>query len=143
MTLGNVAATGSLDANAVGSIFVDGMVTGTSISLGSSDIAIGADARVGMAGVTGTLNVRNNDDSRTTYIGGTGDRDGYHLDADEMTRLFGNQVTVFAPQLASNNGAFVASAPGALFVPIARIGSNAAPDEIATAAWRGRGWQDG
>src|SRR3546814_4957052 len=91
MTLGNVAATGSLDANAVGSIFVDGMVTGTSISLGSSDIAIGADARVGMAGVTGTLNVRNNDDSRTTYIGGTGDRDGYHLDADEMTRLFGNQ----------------------------------------------------
>src|SRR3546814_19612862 len=78
------------------------MVTGTSISLGSSDIAIGADARVGMAGVTGTLNVRNNDDSRTTYIGGTGDRDGYHLDADEMTRLFGNQVTVFAPQLASN-----------------------------------------
>src|SRR3546814_9028190 len=56
MTLGNVAATGSLDANAVGSIFVDGMVTGTSISLGSSDIAIGADARVGMAGVTGPRN---------------------------------------------------------------------------------------
>src|SRR3546814_18522886 len=47
-----------------------------------------------------------------------------------MTRLFGNQVTVFAPQLASNNGAFVASAPGALFVPIASIGSNAAPDVV-------------
>src|SRR3546814_18919751 len=84
-----------------------------------------------MACVTGTLNVRNKDDSRTTYIGGTGDRDGYHLDADEMTRLFGNQVTVFAPQLASNHGAFVASAPGALFVPIASIGSNAAPDVVA------------
>src|SRR3546814_6031981 len=106
------------------------MGRGTSISRGSSDIGIGADARVGMAGVTGTLNVRNNNDSRTTYIGGTGDRDGYHLDADEMTRLFGNQVTVFAPQLASNNGAFVASAPGALFVPIASIGSNAAPDVV-------------
>src|SRR3546814_8636312 len=57
MTLGNVAATGSLDANAVGSIFVDGMVTGTFISLGSSDFAIGADARDGMAGFNGTLNV--------------------------------------------------------------------------------------
>src|SRR3546814_8243110 len=47
-----------------------------------------------------------------------------------MTRLFGNQVMVVAPQRASNNGAFVASAPGALFVPIASIGSNAAPDVV-------------
>src|SRR3546814_20111246 len=93
MTLGNVAATGSLDANAVGSIFVDGMVTGTSISLGSSDIAIGADARVGMAGGTGTINVRNNDDSRTTYTCATDDREGSHLEYAQPMRLIGTPKT--------------------------------------------------
>src|SRR3546814_12726851 len=47
-----------------------------------------------------------------------------------MARLFGDQVTVVAPQRASEDGAFVASAPGALFVPIASLGSSAAPDVI-------------
>ena len=133
MTLGSVAATDSLDASAAGAIFIDGAVTGTAISLASNDIAIGPDARVGTAGATRTLAVRNNADDRTTYIGGTGDRDGYHLDADEMARLFGDQVTVVAPQRASDDGAFVASAPGALFVPIASVGSSAAPDVVVDA----------
>src|SRR3546814_3074008 len=100
LTLGDVAAAGSLDASAAGSIFIDGAVTGTAISLASSDIAIGSDARVGAAGVTETLAIRNAADNRTTYIGGTGDRDGYPLDADEMARLFGDQVTVVAPPRA-------------------------------------------
>src|SRR3546814_14208252 len=59
LTLGDVAAAGSLDASAAGSIFIDGAVTGTAISLASSDIAIGSHARVGAAGVTETLPVPN------------------------------------------------------------------------------------
>src|SRR3546814_20283959 len=106
---------------------IDGAVTGTAISLASSDIAIGSDARVGAAGVTETLAIRNAADNRPTYIGGTGDRDGYHLDADEMARLFGDQVTVVAPQRASEDGAFVPPAPGALFLPTPSPATSPAP----------------
>lgn len=129
MTLGSVTADETLFGEASGMLTVNGGVTGRQMSLGSHDIAIGANGRLGTGGTTEILDVRNTSDE-TTFVGGTGTRSSYHLDADEMTRLFGNDITIFAPRINSNQGGFVALAPGALPVPIASVGSSDPPDVV-------------
>lgn len=106
---GNVTTTGALTAEAEASILVNGIVIGSSVSLASSDIEIGAAARIG---AEQTVSVRNNDAARQTFVGGTGTRDGFHVDAEELTRLFGTNIEVVAPaRLAGGGGSTGAAIP--------------------------------
>ncbi len=110
MTLGNVTVTGSLDASALSSLLVNGVVTGRNIALASSDITIDAAARIGTAGTTETLSVQNNNSDNQTFVGGTGTPDGYHIDAAELTRLYGTQIEIVAPAVQAAGGLSVGSA---------------------------------
>ncbi|WP_260582381.1 beta strand repeat-containing protein [Sphingopyxis sp. PET50] len=130
MTLGTVTADATLIGEAGGVLTVNGGVTGRQMALGSSDIVIDSNGRLGTGGTTEILDIRNTSNTRVTFIGGTGTRDGYHIDQTEMTRLFGNDITIFAPKVDENLGGFVAAAPGALPVPIASIGSSEQPDVV-------------
>ncbi|WP_332819249.1 beta strand repeat-containing protein [Sphingopyxis sp.] len=110
MTLNNVTVTNALDASARGSLLIDGIVTGRNISLASADISIGTAARVGTSGTTQGLSITNNDSDNQTFIGGTGTRSGYHIDAAELTRVFGTDVRILAPEVAAAGGGSVGSA---------------------------------
>lgn len=112
-----------------GTIGVNGLLAARTIALASGDIVISSSGQVGTSS-TEALSFTNSDTFSQTFIGGTGTRNGYHLDADEMTRLFGGNIEVFAPEVDFVSGGFVSSAPGALPVPIASIGSSAQPDVI-------------
>ena len=112
LNLDTVTVAGDLNASALSSLGITGIVTGQAISLASADIAIDPAGRVGTAGVTQTLSVANNNSDNQTFIGGApgGSVAGYHIDADELTRLYGTQIEVFAPEVASAGGTSVGSA---------------------------------
>jgi hypothetical protein len=128
MTLASVTATTGLAAQAGDMLTVNGAVVGRDMLIASGDITIGSNGRIGTQGTTQALEVRNIDPDSVTYVGGTGTRTGYHIDATEMTRLFGNDITILAPDLGGNNGGFVAAAPGGL--PIGSVGSSTPPAVI-------------
>ncbi|WP_447929716.1 hypothetical protein [Sphingopyxis fribergensis] len=112
LTLGAVSVAGDLGASARSNLAVTGVVTGQSISLASANIAIASGARVGTAGVTQQLSIANNDTGSQTFVGGTAGPNGpngYHIDADELTRVFGTQIEVFAPEVQSAGGLSVGS----------------------------------
>lgn len=94
MTLGDIAVTNALDANAAGSLAIGGAVTGQTIALTSGDIVIGGTGRVSTAGSTPSIRIANGNDARQTFVGGTGTRGGYHIDADELTRLYGRSIAI-------------------------------------------------
>lgn len=110
LTLGGVTVTGTLGAAARTTLGITGVVTGQSISLASGAIDIGSAGRVGTAGVTQALSVTNNNSANQTFIGGTGSPGAYHLSADEMTRLYGTQIEIVAPEVAAAGGTSVGSA---------------------------------
>ena len=110
LNLDTITVAGSLDASARTSLGVNGVVTGQSIALASASIAIAPTGRVGTAGVTQQLSVANNNADNQTFIGGTGTRSGYHLDADELTRLYGNRIEIFAPEVQAAGATSVGSA---------------------------------
>lgn len=116
ITMTNVSVTNNLTANAGTTIAIDGVVTGRDISLASADIDIASTGRVGTAGTTQGLTFANNDTGRQTFVGGTESQDGYHIDADELTRVFGTDIEIFAPQVET--------------VSAFSVGSSAAPDVI-------------
>jgi len=100
LSMTNVNVTGNLAADAGTTIVINGVVTGSNISLASADIDIDTElGRVGTAGVTQALSVQNNDNQNQTFVGGTGARDGFHIDAAELTRLFGTAIEIFAPEV--------------------------------------------
>ncbi|WP_439568311.1 hypothetical protein [Sphingopyxis sp.] len=118
---GNDIVISALAANAAdiistGNIVVNGVLTARNIALESNDIIIASGARVGTAGSTETLSIENNDVFSQTFVGGTGTRGGFHLDASELTRLFGTNIEIFAPDVQAVNNT--------------SVGSNTPPDVI-------------
>lgn len=109
LSMTNVSVQNGLAANAGTIIAIDGTVTGRDISLASADIDITATGRVGTAGVTQGLEIINNDDEQQTFVGGTGTKNGYHIDANELTRLFGTDIQIFAPEVNTAGGGSVGS----------------------------------
>lgn len=109
LSMTNVSVTGDLNADAGTIIAIDGTVTGRNISLASADIDITASGRVGTAGVTQGLTIANNDEEQQTFVGGTGTRNGFHIDAAEMARLFGTDILIFAPEVDTVGGGSVGS----------------------------------
>jgi hypothetical protein len=115
LNLDSVTVTGSLDASALASLGITGVVTGQSIALASGNITIGSAGRVGTAGVTQQLSVANNNSDNQTFVGGESGTSvaGYHIDADELARLYGSQIEILAPavQAAGSNSVGSAAPP--------------------------------
>ncbi|ALJ14645.1 hypothetical protein [Sphingopyxis macrogoltabida] len=110
MTLGNVTADETLAATAQSLLTVNGAVTGRTMSLASADIAIASAGRVG-TGTTESLELRNIDNRVQTFIGGTGTQNGYHIDSDELTRVYGTDIRIFAPAVDRSGGRFIGTLP--------------------------------
>ncbi|KTE01030.1 beta strand repeat-containing protein, partial [Sphingopyxis sp. H115] len=110
MTLETVNVAGTLSATARTSLGITGTVTGQSIALASANIDIASTGRVGTAGTTGAVSIANNNPDNQTFVGGTGTPNGYHIDADELTRVFGSDVEIFAPEVEAASGGSVGSA---------------------------------
>lgn len=110
LLLTNVIANDQIMADARGMAAIDGVVTAPRISVNSGDIAITGNGRIGTAGTTTSLNLSNSDSGSVTYVGGTGSRPGYHISADEMTRLFGRDIEIFGDEVAAAGGGSVGTA---------------------------------
>jgi hypothetical protein len=106
LSLASATIAGGFDAGALGSLGITGVVTGQSIALASADIMIGSAGRIGTAGVTQQLSVANNDSGNQTFIGGAPGTSvaGYHIDADELARLYGSQIDIVAPAVQAGGG---------------------------------------
>ncbi|MEY4270136.1 MAG: hypothetical protein RLZZ58_1352, partial [Pseudomonadota bacterium] len=132
LSLGSVNAATSLTGTAPGLISISGIVTGTSVAFASSDIAIGATARIGTSGTTTGISLTNNDANRRTYIGGAGNPSGYSISAAEMARIFGANVTVTAPKVTAIGSASVGSAapPDLIIDTFAFTGGGAAGGQL-------------
>ncbi len=100
ISMTGVGVTNALAASAGTTILVDGAVTGRDMTLASRDITIAPSGRLGTPGITRTLSLANNDDGRQSFVGGTGTVAGYHIDADEMTRLHAAAIEIIAPMVA-------------------------------------------
>jgi len=100
ISMTGVGVTNALAASAGTTILVDGAVTGRDMTLASRDITIAPSGRLGTPGSTRTLSLANNDDGRQSFVGGTGTVAGYHIDADEMTRLHAAAIEIVAPAVA-------------------------------------------
>lgn len=115
LNLDTVTVAGDLNASAFASLGINGVVTGQAISLASAGISIAPTGRVGTAGVTQSVSVANNNAANQTFVGGTAGPNGpngYHIDADELTRLYGTQIEIFAPEVqAASGGSVGSSAP--------------------------------
>ncbi|WP_194954793.1 beta strand repeat-containing protein [Sphingopyxis solisilvae] len=109
MTLNNVTTAGSLFASAVGMATINGIVTGPELFVNSGDITIASTGRIGQLGTTNSVLVANISNQNPTFIGGTGTRSGWHLDASEITRIFGGDITVRGERLESSQGSSVGS----------------------------------
>ena len=94
---GGVLATRGLTVTSAGLATINGTANGQSISIVSGDIDVGAAGRVGVAGTTNALNLRNGNAGARTYIGGNGQAGAYSLTAAEISRLYGDSITMAAP----------------------------------------------
>lgn len=92
--LGRITASGNLDVEADDDIEVNDVLSAAGITLRSGDITIASAGRVGVLGTTDAVLVANNNPDVQTFVGGTGTRGGWHLDATEITQLFGSDITV-------------------------------------------------
>ena len=109
MVLNNVTTAGSLYAGALGTATINGTITGPNLIVASGDINIASTGRIGQLGTTTSVLVTNISTEDPTYIGGTGTRNGWHLDAAEITRIYGNDITVRGERLEFSQGASVGS----------------------------------
>jgi hypothetical protein len=101
---GATTAIGTLGITAAGNAAINAVATGTSVTVGSGNIAIGTTGRLGTAGTTTSLTLSNTDTSSRTFIGGADVTTGYSLSAAEMLRLFGSNITINAPRAATQGG---------------------------------------
>src|SRR3546814_9288385 len=103
---------GNLDAGALGSLAVTGVVTSQSIALASANITIGSAGRIGTAGVTQQLSIANNNSDNQTFVGGAAGTSvaGYHIDAEELTRLYASEIDIVAPPVQAEGSNSVGSA---------------------------------
>lgn len=124
LAMTDVTTGATLSALATGTATIDGLVTGPDLSVTSGDIVIASSGQLGSAGTTGNVAILNGNPDVQTFVGGTGSRSGYHIDSDELTRVYGTAIRIFAPELASNDGSIAAAGGGGT---IASVGSSTPP----------------
>ncbi|MGF7147196.1 hypothetical protein FHS96_000805 [Sphingomonas zeicaulis] len=105
---GAVTARGALAVDAGDLIRVSALADGTSVTLGSNDIEIGAQGRVGTIGKTMLVDITNTG-GRRTFIGGSGGNAGFDLSAAEIARIFSDDIFIHAPPVATQGGQSVGS----------------------------------
>lgn len=93
----SLLASGTLSATAQGTFGLGGLASGTTITIASSDIALGATSRLGARGVTRDLSVLNLNVGGVMNIGGAA-QSGYSLDQAEAARLFADNSITFGLQ---------------------------------------------
>ena len=110
MTLGTITAAAQFSGEAGDVMTVNGRVAAPQIRLLSGDIVVSNSAQLGVLGTTQSLFVASNNPNAPTFIGGTGTRAGWHLDAAEITRLAGGSVTLFGESVTAPGNVSVGSA---------------------------------
>lgn len=123
ITIGSTQAGGTLSATTPGTITVNGQATANTVRLSSSDLVIGTNGRIGAAGTTSLVELTNNNASRRSYYGGTGNAAGYSLSGAEMGQLFGAAITLIAPQTAQSSAAVPDVTIGDMTVAGAQLGA--------------------
>lgn len=113
---GGVSATNALNVTSAGLTSVNGIANGQTVSIVSGDIDIASGGRIGVAGTTTTLSLRNGNSLARTYIGGNGQAGTYSLTAAEIARLYGDSIAVTAPVFTG--------------MALLRLSANANPDVI-------------
>jgi len=96
----NLVSASTLTIDAGGSFILSGSARGTSVSVLSSDIALGATAAIGSRGLTTDITLVNRDPARTMFIGGAANTAGYSLDQAEAARLFADNSITLGTALA-------------------------------------------
>jgi len=102
LTLASLIGTNSVLVTAGGLLTINGSVQGTTIDLGSQSIAIGSTARIGTAGTTTNVTLRNTGTGRS-FIGTTGT--GYSLAAAGLARVQADAITLVLPQVTGSSAA--------------------------------------
>src|SRR3546814_3188202 len=76
---------------------------------------MGAAGSIGTPGVTQQLSIANNNGDNQTFVGGAAGTSvaGFHIDAEELTRLYASQIDIVAPpvQAAGSNSVGSAAPP--------------------------------
>lgn len=127
-SIANLAAANAITVNAGNLISVAQSVVAPDITLSSGDIALDpANAQLGNAATTTTLQLINGNPARVTYIGGAGNPAGYSLSAAEFARLSAQSISLFAPDVQGQANAAINLAPpdlviGALTLTGAQLG---------------------
>ncbi len=93
-----VTAINALTARAGGAFTAGSLILGRTIALTSSDIVLGATARVGLRGTTQTIVLTNGISTGRTFIGGATQAGAWSLSASEALQLFADQrITITVP----------------------------------------------
>ncbi|HEX6376799.1 MAG TPA: hypothetical protein VFZ91_13895 [Allosphingosinicella sp.] len=102
-TLGGVRMTNLIDAIAQRRIAVTGPAAAATVTLASRDIDVPASGSIGAAN-TDLVTFQVLPSASQTLIGGTAAGPGYTLDRNELSRVRGRQITLFAPALGTAPG---------------------------------------
>jgi hypothetical protein len=94
LTVQTADASGNLTASSGGTLALNGAINGTQLNFTSTDIVIGAQAQVGSAARTGTVQITANGGAAPIVIGGTGQGSGYRLDNAEFGRITARDVLI-------------------------------------------------
>lgn len=108
VALGSADAGTTLGVTAQGTASFTGLADAQAVTIRSADIVISG--ALGSANRTATIDLTNSDATRRTFIGGADNASGYSLSADEVGRLFANDIALSAPRVAGLSGASVGSA---------------------------------
>jgi hypothetical protein len=105
VTIGSARAGDALNVTAGGALTIETLATGATVIAQSSDIVIGGAANVGTPGTTALVELINSDPTRRSFYGGTDNAAGYSLSSAEASRLFADNIVLFAPRVASSSAA--------------------------------------
>jgi hypothetical protein len=110
LTVNAANASAALTLSSTRTATIGGVATGAAITLTSGDIVISPNGRLGTLGTTQALTLVNSDRASPTFIGGAGTRAGWHLDAGELTRLFGANISIDAGRITAPGNSAVGTA---------------------------------
>ncbi|QJU59683.1 hypothetical protein HL653_19710 [Sphingomonas sp. AP4-R1] len=100
---GDITGAGAATISGAG-LILNGLIDASAISLASQTIAVGPAALIGTLARTGTVAFVNTGTGRS-FIGGTGNANGYSLDAGALSRIQASSVTIALPRAATSSTA--------------------------------------
>lgn len=98
---GDITGAGAATISGAG-LILNGLIDASAISLTSQTIAVGPAALIGTLARTGTVAFVNSGTGRS-FIGGTGNANGYSLDANALSRIQASSVTIALPRASTSS----------------------------------------